>query len=162
MKKSLVAVLVLGLASGAGAALKLVDKPADPIAVGEIAALKVESTSSGVYTGWLSIADPTIADFENVTFTAAGNPSGASTATAHPEFGAWIEFTVASFPPAPQIAPGEHIVVEVKGKSQGTTKLTLYGSDGELIWDSADINVIPEPMTIALLGLGSLFLRRRA
>ena len=160
MKKLLVARLVLGLASGAGAALKLVDKPTEPIDIGETIAIMVENTSSGAYTGWLSISDPSIADFDDVTFTAAGNPSGASTITPHPEFGAWIEFSVVSFPPA-EVAPGEHITVEVTGKSEGTTRLTLLGGDGELIWDSADISVIPEPMTIALLGLGSLFLRRR-
>jgi hypothetical protein len=37
---------------------------------------------------------------------------------------------------------------------------TLYTSDGEYV-DSFIIHQIPEPMTIALLGLGGLFLRRR-
>jgi len=50
------------------------------------------------------------------------------------------------------------------------TTLTLTGSavqidlldaDAETVLDSVTLVVIPEPMTIALLGLGGLFLRRR-
>ena len=72
----------------------------------------------------------------------------------------WYEFTVASFPPNP-IAAGDHIEVNVMGVSEGTAALNLYATDGVTRLDTAQITVIPEPTTIALLGLGALFLRRR-
>jgi hypothetical protein len=40
--------------------------------------------------------------------------------------------------------------------------LNLYKSDGATqIGEGIPITAVPEPMTIALLGLGGLFLRRR-
>ena len=162
MKKPLVLTLILGLVSGANAALSLVGEPTDPIAIGETITIGVESDAAGAYSGWLSIEDPAIADFQNVVFTAEGDPSGNSTVTPHPEFGAWYEFTVASFSPTNPIAPGEHIQMTVTGIGEGATTLTLYASDGVTALDSANITVVPEPMTIALLGLASLLLRRRA
>ena len=39
--------------------------------------------------------------------------------------------------------------------------ITLWDSMGAILYDSATIHQIPEPVTVALLGLGALFLRRR-
>jgi hypothetical protein len=160
MKKLLVLVLVPWMASGAGAALSLVGGPTGPIQIGDTTTVTVANSVKGAYSGWLSITDPLVADFGNLQFTAAGNPNGVSTTVSHPEYGAWIEFTVASVPPT-QIVPGDHLQVAVVGLSEGTTRLNLYGVDGEVVVASVDINVIPEPMTIALLGLGGLVLLRR-
>ena len=43
----------------------------------------------------------------------------------------------------------------------GTVTITLYGNDLVSAIDTITINQIPEPITVALLGLGGLFLRRR-
>jgi len=49
----------------------------------------------------------------------------------------------------------------MEGDKAGSTKLNLYASDGVQLWERAEISVIPEPTTVALLGLGGLLLRRR-
>jgi hypothetical protein len=163
MKKLLVLTLVLALTSGASAALTLAGGPDAPIAIGETATVTVQSTEDGAYSGWLEVKDPAILSFGDVEFTAAGDPGTNSTAAAPAEFDGsmWVEFTVASFSPTNPILAGDHILAGVVGAGEGTTQLNLYASDGVTLWDSADITVIPEPVTVLLLGLGSLFLRRR-
>jgi hypothetical protein len=163
MKKVVVLSLVFGLASGANAALSLVGGT-DPIKIGETATIFVANSVDDAYTAWLSIENPpTAAELQSIEFTPAGNPGGSSTITPHPEYtdAQWIEFNVLSFPPAPQIAAGNHVELTVIGLSEGTTRLNLYDQGGEQVVASVDINVVPEPMTIGLLGFGGLFLLRR-
>ena len=162
MKKLLVLTLVLGLASGASAALTLVGAPAEPIDIGESISILVNNSEDGAYSGWLEIAGQAVADYDgDPVFTAAGDPGDTSKMTPADGYPGWYEFTVASFPPNPTIAAGDHIEVNVMGVSEGTAALNLYATDGVTLLDTAQITVIPEPMTIALLGLGALFLRRR-
>lgn len=163
MRKLLVLGLVLGLASGAGAALTLVDGPAAPINVGQTATVTVHSDQDGSYSGWLEIVNPAVLEFGSVAFTPAGNPAGNSTATPPAMFDTsmWVQFTVASFNPLQPVNAGNHIVVNLTGASEGTTRLNLYDDEAKTLWDDVDITVIPEPATIILLGLGAVCLRRK-
>jgi hypothetical protein len=162
MRRVLVLTLVLGLVSAADAALTLVDGPADPINIGQTVTVTVNSSEDANYTAWLEIVTPTVADFDGAPeFTAAGNPDGNSSVTSYPEYGAWYEFNVTSFTPSNPVVAGDHVVVKVAGISEGTTTLNLYAGDGETLLSSFPITVIPEPMTIALLGFGGLLLLRR-
>lgn len=154
--------LVLGLASGAAADLTLVGVPSDPVAIGQTVTITMANSMGGAYAGWLEIETPAAAAFDgDPEFTTAGNPGGASRTKYWPEYGAWYEFSVVSFPPSPAIEAGDHMLIRVVGVSEGSTRLTLYDSDGVTVMDQCTIAVIPEPATIALLGLGGLLLRRR-
>ena len=162
MKKFVVLTLVLGLASGASAALTLVGAPADPIDIGQSISILVNNSEDGAYSGWLEIVDQGTANYDgDPVFTGAGNPDGNSALETFFAFPGWYQFTVASFTPSNPVLAGDHIDVRLLGIGEGTTVLNLYASDGVEVLDTAQITVIPEPMTIALLGLGGLFLRRR-
>jgi len=162
MRKLVVFMLVLGLASGASAALTLVGAPTDPIDIGQSISILVNNSEDGAYSGWLEVVDQTVADYDgDPVFTAAGDPDGNSALETFVEYPGWYQFTVASFTPTSPVLAGDHIEVSLLGISEGTTVLNLYASDGVEVLDTAQITVIPEPMTIALLGLGGLFLRRR-
>ncbi len=162
MEKWLPLVLLLGLASGASAALTLVGEPTEPIDIGETVTIAVASDGAGGYTGWLEMTAPAVAGFDGAPeFTPAGDPGGTSVMTYWPDYGEWYEFSVGSFPPSPAIAAGDHILIHIQGLSAGSSTLSLYDDDGVTLLDQATIAVIPEPATIALLGLGGLLLRRR-
>jgi hypothetical protein len=162
MKKVLVLLLVMGLASGASAALTFVDVPTDPINIGESIAITLNNSEDGSYGGWLEITDQTVADYDgDPVFTTAGDPEGKSTVDLYVPDPSWYEFTVASTDADNPVVAGDHLVINIAGLSEGTTTLSVYANDGVTLLDSASITVVPEPMTIALLGLGGLFLRRR-
>lgn len=162
MKKLVVLTLVLAVASGANAALTLVDVPTDPINIGDSISILVNNSDDGAYSGWLQITDQAVADYDgDPVFTAAGDTAGQSTMEVYAPDPGWYTFTVSSLDPENPIVAGDHIQVNIVGISEGSSVLGLYDSDGVTLLDSATINVIPEPMTIVLLGMGGLFLRRR-
>jgi hypothetical protein len=63
--------------------------------------------------------------------------------------------------PSDPILAGAHININLVGVTEGVTTVDLYDTSGMVFLDSAQITVLPEPMTIALLGLGGLFMLRR-
>ena len=165
MKKLLVLMLVLGLASAASAGLAVGQVAAsDPagIPVGETGVVNIASDDAEPYAAWIEIADQSIADYAvEPEFTEAGNPNGNSTVTFWEGYDGWYDILVASTDPMVPLVAGDQIVVTLLGIAEGTTQLNLYAGDGATLLGSTDVVVIPEPMTIALLGLGGLFLRRR-
>ncbi len=162
MKHLFTLVCALGWAGAATAAWSLTGVPTEPIQMGETVTITVHSTEGGAYAGWLEMVTPAVADFAGAPeFTDTGNPGGVSQMAYWPDFGAWYEFTVFSFPPNPAIGPGDHILVNVTGLSVGSTQLNLYAGDSVTLLDACTIHVIPEPATLALLALGGLLLRRR-
>jgi hypothetical protein len=153
------AILVLGCAPAAEAALGLCEDWAEFVPRPYLC-----SDTDGAYTCWLEIVDPSIVEFAgDPVFTPAGNPTGSSTATYWPEYGAWYEITVASLDPTKPIRAGRHVIINLRYVGPRTwphrTDLNLYAEDGEILLDS--LEVTPEPATFVLLGLGTLALLRK-
>jgi hypothetical protein len=87
------------------------------------------------------------------------------------DFPYWAEFwiqvadTTPPFDPLPSIVPGEHILISLTGtglswgtEDMGLGKLQLTDYYENVI---GTLYVVPEPATLAILGLGGLLLRRR-
>jgi hypothetical protein len=185
MKKMLVFMLVLGLASSANAITIQISVGGDPdpidsqitIAVSDELVLDVHSPSGHDGTAaddiyWAMIVDPMDGSISGGAVT-AGAPDGSSVLTPSVQTG-WPTFGV----PAPEdgpwgaiasygnaFDPGTYIddlIFHCAREGDAIVKLYQRTGDGTVtVADSLVIHQIPEPMTIALLGLGGLALLRR-
>ena len=179
MRKVLVLLLVLGLAPlasagmlslqiggvGVGATLEM--------GINDVLTLQVYSDgsygSTKQYSGVLAIAPDTVHAGSRATVAWEGTTSitGVPQTAADAVIGWTAEPYVYNFKTngAPSTTPveagiGFTFVLEAIGGIGDTAKINLL-SDQEGLSDSVVITMVPEPMTMALLGFGGLFLRRR-
>lgn len=159
MKKLLILVLVFAMTSAASAALtwSVDNVTIDRTAVDPTVVVQLVSDSDQPYTqNWVG-ADPSptgVAEITSMTVLPAAAEGTAVPSATYP--GWWIVEAV-DFNPPSDIAVGDHFDVKITGLADGTYTINSdYGTGDNLL-----ITVIPEPMTIALLGLGGLFLLRR-
>ena len=158
MRKLLILVLVLGMAPVACATISLVSNAATIDLAGSVTVQVSSDADSAAWTGYLG-------------YTYAG--AGLTTAWANPAAGVdgyatphatWLGYymLVASELSATPTSIDAGIQFEgiLKGTATGTYTFNLNNS-GWVAQDTFTLTVIPEPITMALLGLGGLFLRRR-
>ena len=171
MKKLLVLILVLGLCSAANAALTDIEIDVDgshagatiTVATGGTISIEMYSGNTDAGLGYYALEDNSLYSLANYVVTTnagdQGSYSGPFTSTYVPGY-QLIGLTV-SATASGTITPGTMFLVDfTAGSSTGTVDVILYDSS-VVTMDTATINIVPEPMTIALLGLGGLFLRRR-
>jgi len=169
MKKLLVLLMVLGLATSAQAALSLsLDGEAAPaeitIATSTTVVIDVQSSDVEPWDGLLAIVDVGSA-IEDMSPSLYGEWVPPMTASGIGELGSYSVITpeiwelhVGSVQGA--VVAGTQFAIAFHCMGIGDTTVVLTDFDLNTI-QTMIIHQIPEPMTLALLGLGGLFLRRR-
>lgn len=166
MKKFLVLILVLGVASAANATLSLsLDGGPAP---DEITIASSDTVTIDVHTdvGVNSLSYLDIGYISEGTYSLSNPRLGPAAGDFPGSFSGYVpgdydEFEITSaWLPASTKQAGDIFLVDLHCEGEGDVVVALYDSQGAMI-DFMTIHQVPEPMTIALLGLGGLLLRRR-
>ena len=164
MRKLLVLFLVLGLVSAANALLITVDEQeGEFFEVGITSTITVVSEDTSSWLGYLIVEEGGAGSLENPIILDAAGDLGAATAYAEAGWGAGYELTASMSPEGiPAIAAGSQFSFDYVGEIGDTATISVF-VDPEYTTPVASVNVtvVPEPMTVLLLSLGALFLRRR-
>ncbi len=163
MRKLLVLFLVLGLTSAANALLITVDEQeGDFFEVDITSTITVVSEDTSSWLGYLIIEEGGAGSLENVVILdAAGNSATATTYT-EAGWGTGYELTASMSPEGiPAIAAGSQFSFDYVGTIGDTATISVFVDDYTTLVASVNVTVVPEPMTVLLLSLGALFLRRR-
>ena len=180
MRKLLVMLMVLGIASAAMAVPTISVSTATPVlgstftvtitgtaadATGDTTGDPVGGAAGALGLDYSNYSDGSLnpyiswVDVLGVTETAAGGLGGVSNATSNaawtaaPAAGGWAEAT--------DVDAGLWFTFTLNADALGTTEISLLNANFGQIGSIPIEVIVPEPMTMALLGLGGLFLRRR-
>ena len=164
MRKLLVLFLVLGLASTANAMLITVDgQEGDSFEVDVQTTITVVSEDASSWLGYIIIEEGGAGSLENVDVLDPAGDLGAAAAYTEADWGAGFELSASMGPTGdPAIAAGSQFSFDYVGAVGDTATISFF-VDPEYTTPvaSVTVTVVPEPMTILLLSLGGLFLRRR-
>jgi hypothetical protein len=178
MKKLLVILMILSLATIANASAFIsvdgvINPPDITLAQNGHSVISIWSDGGGGFTKptmfdefYMSIDGPGSFDLSGAVNYV--NPGGIMDADWTEEVGdIFVDFQCVSLsgpPPLPYGTLADGIDVYCDGPGDVTLKFwgySVYTDYQPVVWDTQVIHQIPEPMTLGLLGLGGLFLRRR-
>ena len=165
MKKLLILMLVLGMASAANADLTWSVSDVTLADIGDTVDVYLVSSDATMGNAWVG-ADPGVPQVCDITAIAIINPGAGDDASVNDARGSypgwWDVTSLDSSSPFNTIA-GNQYLVTITALAEGTASLSSdeYGAFGTAQIGNLGVTVVPEPMTIALLGLGGLFLLRR-
>ncbi len=164
MKKLVLLALVLGMASMASAALTW---SADSVTVdiGNTLTVEVISDSAEAYpngVAWIGSYDNNgYGDITGITATAAAGGDYEIQDPVASQFEGWWTVLAKDSSEPFTVAPGTQFNVTIIGLAAGQYTLRLDDAENAGPADNLAVTVTPEPMTLGLLGIGGLFLRRR-
>ena len=167
MRKLLILTVVLGMASLATASV-VVSGPTEVLAGGTYS-YSVTGTSadtSSSYLGYVWVDYPTYSGMVSSPGQNTDNLTGPFSGYTTGYLPDGFYFIAATTPGLTEVFAGEWFTFDVTIPTDAASSTTfgidiLDGSFGVVQDAALSIHVIPEPMTMALLGLGGLFLRRR-
>ena len=155
--------LVLGMASAANATVVSWSVDDVTITIGDSAVVQLTADDDQPYAAkWVGASPSTFAVIDSIVALAAAGDAPVIKDPATTAWPGWWTIEALDFEPPSSIAAGAQYTVTITGLAEGTYLIDSdsYELEGG-INDVLTINVVPEPMTIALLGLGGLFLLRR-
>lgn len=161
MKKLLILMLVLGMSSLASATITAVAPDSIEVGVTDIISVSSDSTADGgIYLDIYYLSDSSYT-LSNLTLTSlAPSLSSFSWYTASYDNDE-IEILFASAPEE-VVTTGVWFTLDITCDAMVDVLVEVYDSASPYpLLQTMTIEQVPEPMTIALLGLGSLFLLRR-
>lgn len=161
MKKFLVVTLVLGLAAVSNAAVTW-DLTAQNVPMGSSITITISSDTTSPYGGFVSMQQPGAGEIGNlVVFPGAGDAGAWTTPDLVGAPGYWMHEAKTFNAQNPDIVAGAQFTFDYTALDDSSAVTVELLDFGAVALDSIVIQNTPEPMTLGLLGLGGLFLRRR-
>lgn len=180
MKKLLIIAIVMLVASMANAGLLLsvdgvVDPPETSITIKPSDRLIIDivgdgTTDPGLFYMGLAVQGPGSLEIDNAAILYAGSDAGVAWDSDEEIAGMlglqfpFVDVSLNDVPPVGTAKPPlegkliDNIIFHCE--APGDVVILLFSGDGEIL-DTQVIHQIPEPVTVALLGLGALLIRRK-
>ncbi len=166
MKRVLALILALCFISSANATYLQIDGLSSDnyfLTEGSTVTISVISEDNSNWLGYLIVPDGSPGTLSNPTVWDAAGNLGAAVPYTELGWGTGYELTAAAgMGGVPAVEAGQQFTFDFSGGVAGqSTQLQLF-SDPDYLnpIDAISITIVPEPLTIALLGFGALFLRK--